>query len=250
MADPDALHSCETGDLPALQRYTESVQSMDPEIVQELTTQAIKKKQIEIVQFLLDSYPEVPLSEDSVLYACYIGSIPLLSVLLAKDHTIPNYGFDQRGTPLAIATGFGTSFEFIQFLLENGADPDEGDIHPCPLGGAAHRYSTPEVVELLIKHGARLEGSHALMFASSYGHLEVVKYLLEIGANPQTDPNPTNPELALVAALRNGHEEIVKLLLEHGADLNARNYKGETAWDVAKGQQKWIDILGGNAELR
>ena len=55
-----------------------------------------------------------------------------------------------------------------------------------------------------------------LMRASNYGYLEVVKLLLEHGADVHA-----HEDEALKWASMNGHTEVVKLLLEHGADVHA-----------------------------
>jgi ankyrin repeat protein len=57
-----------------------------------------------------------------------------------------------------------------------------------------------------------------LIVASKYGHLEVVKFLVEKGANIHADNN-----LALRCASKYGHLEIVKFLVKNGADIHADN---------------------------
>ena len=69
------------------------------------------------------------------------------------------------------------------------------------------------------------DGETALMLASSEGHLEMVKLLVENGADY------TN---ALRLASREGHLEVVKYLLENGADVNIKNKNGNAALDLAK----------------
>ncbi|MGL4652687.1 ankyrin repeat domain-containing protein [Cetobacterium sp.] len=89
-----------------------------------------------------------------------------------------------------------------------------------------------EIVKLLLEYGADTNiqtdtGATALGFASQNGHIEIVKLLLEYGAdtNIQTDTGAT----ALGFALQNGHIEIVKLLLEYGAQTNIQANGGVTA---------------------
>src|SRR5262249_27802582 len=57
--------------------------------------------------------------------------------------------------------------------------------------------------------------------AAAGGHIEIVKLLLECGADPNLPEEHIAPRgHALHAAVCNGHIEIVKLLLEHGAYPN------------------------------
>ena len=57
-----------------------------------------------------------------------------------------------------------------------------------------------------------------LVWASSNGHLEIVRLLLEHGA----DVHARDDEV-LIWASRNGHLEVVRLLLNKGADIHAWN---------------------------
>ncbi|KAM3072635.1 hypothetical protein ACMFMF_006974 [Clarireedia jacksonii] len=93
-----------------------------------------------------------------------------------------------------------------------------------------------EVVRSLLDKGADIsvtnkDGWTPLYIASSNGHLEVVKFLLEkdadlsIGDNIRCTP--------LIAASGYGHLEIVKLLLERGADLSIATNNGWTPLNAA-----------------
>jgi ankyrin repeat protein len=88
-----------------------------------------------------------------------------------------------------------------------------------------------EIVKLLLEHGADVNaktkegyGYTALHSAASNGHLEIVKLLLEHGADVNAKTK-YGGYTALHSATMNGHLEIVKLLLEHGADVNAKTKK-------------------------
>ena len=59
---------------------------------------------------------------------------------------------------------------------------------------------------------AATSGATALIVAADRGHLEVVRLLIEAGA----DAN-----VAIAIAAQNGHLEVVELLLQAGADKNA-----------------------------
>jgi len=58
------------------------------------------------------------------------------------------------------------------------------------------------------------DDNYAVRWASEYGHLDVVKYLVEHGADITADNN-----YAVRWASLNGHLEVVKYLVEHGADI-------------------------------
>jgi len=87
------------------------------------------------------------------------------------------------------------------------------------------------------------KGNTALMMASSMGHKDIVKLLLDNGA----DVNAYNNygDTALINASENGHIEIVEMLLEKGAVVNAKNNDGETARMMAreKGHTEVVDML-------
>ena len=90
-----------------------------------------------------------------------------------------------------------------------------------------------EVVRLLLEAGADKEAATidgattALIVAAGSGHLEVVRLLLEAGADK--DAATTDGATALLYATHNGHLEVVRLLLEAGADKEAAMIDGDTA---------------------
>lgn len=68
-----------------------------------------------------------------------------------------------------------------------------------------------------IKSGANVN-SIALIIAAEKGHENIVKFLLDVGANPNIMESYGNT--SLIAASEANNEEIVKLLLKFGADVN------------------------------
>ena len=74
-----------------------------------------------------------------------------------------------------------------------------------------------EVVKYLIEQGAdvRAGNDYALKLASENGYLEVVKYLVKQGADVRAED-----DFALGFASSNGHLEVVKYLVKQGADVN------------------------------
>ncbi len=98
-------------------------------------------------------------------------------------------------------------------------------------------YGHTEVVKVLINEGANInavtveKGFNALHIASQSGHTEVVKVLIDEGA----DINAVDQEgwNALHMALTQGHTEVVKVLIKEGVDINAIDPNEETALIIA-----------------
>ncbi len=77
-----------------------------------------------------------------------------------------------------------------------------------------------EIVKYLIEQGANSNSFHGyvLIYASESGHFPVVKYLVKHGANIHA-----HDEYPLRVASQNGHLEIVNFLTEEGADIHIFN---------------------------
>ena len=68
-------------------------------------------------------------------------------------------------------------------------------------------------------------------YAADKGHIEIVKFLLEKGANVNIIDNYGNTPL--LWAIDKKHLEMVKLLIENGANLNVENNIGGTPLHIA-----------------
>ena len=93
-----------------------------------------------------------------------------------------------------------------------------------------------DIVRYLVEHGADVDhadagGGTPLIDAVSQGHLEVARYLLEQGADSDTDDDDGWTSLHYAAFY--DHLEIAKLLMVYGADLNTMNNASEMPIDVA-----------------
>ena len=95
-----------------------------------------------------------------------------------------------------------------------------------------------DCVRELIEENADLEylelGWTPLIKAAVHGHVEVVRLLLEAGANK--DAAGLSGDTPLILASHWGDDAIVRLLLAAGADHAAADIRGETALDKARRQ--------------
>lgn len=120
------------------------------------------------------------------------------------------WGYLTENPPLCLCAVHGY-VEGVKFLLDRGADTEaEGEWYA--FGVFAWGTIT------------------ALHCASANGHLEIVRLLLENGANV----NAPDRHTALGLAVKHGYREIVHLLLENGADTNViQDYGSGTVLQLA-----------------
>jgi uncharacterized protein len=96
------------------------------------------------------------------------------------------------------------------------------------------RGDESQLVALLRRGPSATARSSALLSTARDGRIEMVRALLEAGADPnwrwseQTEPTP------LMEAAWCGRPEVVRLLLRYGADPGLRNTHGETALMLAQ----------------
>ncbi|KAJ6079554.1 hypothetical protein N7467_009307 [Penicillium canescens] len=123
---------------------------------------------------------------------------------------------------------------------EKLTDDEKRDILQKSLNMAASNGDV-ERVRKLVRGNARPfvdvnmpdeEGTVPLIYASCFGHQEVVAALIDAGA--LVDKQDRNQWSALMWAMTNRHKTIAKILLDHGASPDIKSSSGGTALDFAQ----------------
>ncbi|MGR3511267.1 MAG: ankyrin repeat domain-containing protein [Paracoccaceae bacterium] len=158
----------------------------------------------------------------------------LLSHAADVDDGVP-MGEGHKLSALYLAIGASDNMALGEWLLRNGADPNDNEslYHATELG---HH----EGLKLLLAHGAKPDGTNALLRAMDFDDVEAVRLLLNAGADPNAfNAGPVGGELPWVwpamhqAARRMCSREMVELLLEAGGDPQ-RTYEDMTAYALAR----------------
>ncbi|EMC95849.1 hypothetical protein BAUCODRAFT_123141 [Baudoinia panamericana UAMH 10762] len=85
------------------------------------------------------------------------------------------------------------------------------------------------------------EGTPPLVYASCFGHKDVVLALLDAGAT--VDTQDRNQWTALMWAITNRHKDIAKILLDHGASTDIKSSSGRTALDFVPPNSDMSEFL-------
>ena len=185
--------------------------------------------------------------------------------LLHQNGAHVNVHGNDGDTALCSAAWYG-DLEMVQVLLSLEADVNDRGINNwTPIHNASHgpdptlshtsynnRQLLPDVARLLLEHGADVnariehddddEGMTPLhLAAADRGRVQVVRVLLEHGANAGAEDNEGRTPLHTAAAY--GIVEGVHVLLEYGANVGAEDNKGRTPLHDAV-DYEWIEGPG------
>jgi len=178
------------------------------------------------------------------------GDSQRISVLL---QTGPNVNSKyQFGRTLLMEAARQGHIEVVRTLLDSGADVNSQDEFGwTSLMDAAYQGHV-ETVDILLKAGANTNsrdkfGSTALLEAARRSHAGVVKVLLDWGV----EIDVSDDELSFTALMWSSLEnrlQIVKNLVEAGADVNLKDKKGFSAVDYTRDDRIVNFLVSAGAE--
>ena len=171
----------------------------------------------------------------ALYWACRYGNDEMIKRLL-KAKADPKICTLQRESPLALYTiSRHKKSSTVVALLKSGADPNVLNPFFTPLH-AACASGHKDIVQLLLKAKANVNaldryGNTPLYNAARSGFEQLVEQLLSAGADIEIEKNLEGWTPVFIAAAR-GHLGIVKFLVENGANIK-RNRYGETPQAIA-----------------
>lgn len=161
----------------------------------------------------------------ALIYASEKGNINIMQYLIDNGIDVNGKADDNGDTPLLWAVTGENPYEASKLLIENGANvnaTNDSGVAPATILAA----STPKVVKLLKDNGADLDTKFLdyyppIAIAAGAGNLEIVKALVENGADVNYYPNDIN-YTAIFHAIDQHNYEVAEYLFKNGVDLNIK----------------------------
>ena len=157
-------------------------------------------------------------SREELFAAIQSGDLAAVEKLVADDRTLVN-AQDKQGQSAVLTAAYHQESEIVAFLLRKRAKLNL--FEACAVGKVEKVKSILKKKPVTVNDFAP-DGFQPLGLASFFGHVEVVRFLLESGAEVNTPSQNGLKVTPLNSAAAGRHYEIAMLLLEKGANPNIR----------------------------
>jgi len=216
------------------------------------TEEAALRLNEEIANFLINQEGIDLSSQDCpqslISLACQKGYLQVFLALLNEKDKVINFDAPGGYNCIHLAAKCN-AIEIVKILLSRGVDVDlASKKKETPLLFAINNNHL-NMVKLLVESGADVNyisnGSPLLTYACSQGKTQIASYLLEKKADPSKKDKHQNTALHLASCEGNYHE-LVELLLKNLNNVNEKNGRGKSALYLAcdaPSNDKTVDIL-------
>ena len=208
----DIIDACATSQLDQLKTLIPKYLDMPAQTMptpRYLIQTAAKNGHVEVIRLVFESLPKDPqrphhpwdpptpadvffsqipkkwkIYENSVVFEALVGSDPLSIFKVFFEYGMaPDYNLERACNTTAVAIASG-KVELVRFFLSKGAKPTGRYLQPEETYlGAAAGLPEPDMLKLLVEHGAKLEGSQALRQAVQHGQVRNAQILLDLGVD-------------------------------------------------------------------
>lgn len=159
------------------------------------------------------------------------NDLEVLQGLVTQDPSVLHNLMDIGWSPLRYAADMNR-LEIVAYLIEQGVDLNAVHNGRLTALDMAIVYGNLDMVKLLVQHGAKLNGLGWILRMSD---LSALTFLLR---HPKMDVNAViikiHGSTALHIATQGVNDQVVRVLLEMGADPTIQNVNGWTALDLTK----------------
>ena len=172
--------------------------------------------------------------EKEVKHALRMGNTAKIRILVSSGLADVMHVYGNLGTPLHIAAKRGDR-GLVQYILEKGAEINAQDTSASTALCEASEKGHLNVVQFLLDRGACPDTGYVTPMhrAADNGHTEVLQLLINSWANVNVQI-PRSGFTPLHVAAIEGHKDAVKLLLESGADHSMTANNGQTPIKMAQ----------------
>jgi ankyrin repeat protein len=242
------LAAAQSGDVEKLKVFGPSPEKLLSEDlkIEDLLAVGAQANQPSIVEFCLKSGAKI--TPQVELAACNGGGVEVYRLLLPLGLPQLNGSITAAGGVIVNAVS-NDDLLLLTFLLENGADPDDGgrfEWMPA-IAVAMEEKKDLETIKLLVKHGANVKSKGLLALAANEGRVDIVEYLLDLGVEIDEDvedcvllPHDKGSALGVAASME--QLDVVRILVERKADVWLKDSDGRSALDKA-GEAGYSDIV-------